>query len=167
MRGLFYPVILLIVSLVILIGIVFVRPQAWWPQGPRNVAQLLEMAHPTTPMPAAKPAAATAEPTGTKSGGKRKTTQSQETVAQSSGAGIVIPTPSPEKRYPFPTIERVAAGTPETTILTAFGRPAVKVTGAETGELRERYVYVDRGTGRKTYIALVNAVVTSVQTLNP
>ena len=89
----------------------------------------------------------------------------QAMAAQSSEAAVS--TPPPDKKYPFPTTDRVIAGTPEATILTAFGRPAVKVTGAETGELRERYVYVDRGTGRKTYIGLVNAVVTSVQTLNP
>jgi len=39
------------------------------------------------------------------------------------------------------------------------------VTGADTGELHERYVYVDPATGRRTFIAMINAVVTNAQTL--
>ena len=45
--------------------------------------------------------------------------------------------------------------------------PTVKVTGTESDKLRERYVYVDRETGRNIYISMVNAIVTGVQTSNP
>jgi hypothetical protein len=171
MRGLFYPLVMLIVSLIVLVGLVFVRPQAWWPEGPRNVSQLLQLAAPAKPIPAANPAATTAEPPATKGGigakGLAKANQPQLIGAKDSGTEVADRTPPPNKKYPFPTAERVIAGTPQTTILAAFGRPEVKVTGADAGEIRERYVYVDRQTGRKTYIALVNAVVTGVQTFNP
>ena len=51
MRSLFYPIVMLIVSLVVLVGLVLVRPQAWWPEGPRNVSQLLQLAATAKPIP--------------------------------------------------------------------------------------------------------------------
>jgi hypothetical protein len=171
MRGLFYPLIMLIVSLVVLVALVFVRPQGWWPEGPRNVSELMQLAAPAKPISAAKPAAATDGPPATKRGiaskGLVQADHPQPVEARGSGPNITAPTLPPERKYPFPTAEHIVAGTPETMILAAFGRPEVRVTGAETGEIRERYVYVDRQTGRKTYIALVNAKVTSVGTFNP
>jgi hypothetical protein len=171
MRGLFYPILMLIVSLVVLVGLVLVRPQAWWPEGPRNVSQLLQLAATATPIPAAKQAATTAAPAAAKHGiaatGLGRASQPRSVEARGSGADIAAPTLHPDRKYPFPTAEHIVAGTSQTTILAAFGRPEVKVTGADTGEIRERYVYVDRETGRKTYIAMVNAKVISVQTFNP
>ena len=171
MRGLFYPILMLIVSLVVLVGLVLVRPQAWWPEGPRNVSQLFQLAATATPIPAAKQAATTAEPSAARHGiaakGLAKARPPESIGAKDSGAEVADRTPPSDKKYPFPMAEHIVAGTPETTILAAFGRPEVKVTGADTGEFRERYVYVDRETGRKTYIAMVNAKVISVQTFNP
>lgn len=169
MRGLFYPLVMLIVSLVVLVGLVFVRPQAWWPEGPRNLSQLLQPSAPAQ-MPAAKPAATISEP-ATKGGlgAKRlpKAIEPEPTIAAGSGSEIAARSTPPERKYPFPTAEQISAGSSQKMILAAFGRPEVKATGAETGEIRERYVYVDRTTGRKTYIAMVNAVVTAVQTFSP
>ena len=170
MRGLFYPILMLIVSLVVLVGLVLVRPQAWWPEGPRNVSQLLQLAATVKPMPRAEPRATKADPPATKGGIGAKglaTARPPSIGAKDSGAEVADRTPLPHKKYPFPTAEHIVAGTSQTTILAAFGRPEVKVTGADTGEIRERYVYVDRETGRKTYIAMVNAKVISVQTFNP
>ena len=165
MRGLFYPIVMLIVSLVVLVGLVLVRPQAWWPEGPRNVSQLLQLAATAKPIPRATPPATKAEPPATKGSiGAKVLAKAQQ---PDWGAEIAARTPPPDKKYPFPIAEHIVAGTPETIILAAFGRPEVKVTGADAGEIRERYVYVDRETGRKTYIAMVNALVTSVQTFNP
>ena len=171
MRSLFYPIVMLIVSLVVLVGLVLVRPQAWWPEGPRNVSQLLQLAATAKPIPRATPPATKAEPPATKGsiGAKvlAKAKQPELIAANDWGAEIAARTPPPDKKYPFPIAEHIVAGTPETIILAAFGRPEVKVTGADAGEIRLRYVYLDRQTGRKTYIALVNAVVTGVQTFNP
>ena len=171
MRSLFYPIVMLIVSLVVLVGLVLVRPQAWWPEGPRNVSQLLQLAATAKPIPRATPPETKAEPPATKGsiGAKvlAKAKQPELIAANDWGAEIAARTPPPDKKYPFPIAEHIVAGTTQTMILSAFGRPDVKVTGADTGEIRERYVYVDRETGRKTYIAMVNAKVISVQTFNP
>ena len=113
----------------------------------------------------ATPPATKAEPPATKGSiGAKVLAKAQQ---PDGGAEIAARTPPPDKKYPFPIAEHIVAGTTQTMILSAFGRPDVKVTGADTGEIRERYVYLDRQTGRKTYIALVNAVVTGVQTFNP
>src|ERR1035438_2794240 len=66
MRSLFYPIVMLIVILVVLVGLVLVRPQAWWPEGPRNVSQLLQLAATAKPIPRATPPATKAEPPATK-----------------------------------------------------------------------------------------------------
>jgi hypothetical protein len=49
-------------------------------------------------------------------------------------------------------------------VVAAYGSPDLRLTMAESGQLVERYVYVDRPTGRMTSVAFANARVTAAQT---
>jgi hypothetical protein len=164
MRSLFYPVVTLIAILLVGVTVLLVRPKTLWPEGPRSLSALLQQSA------AAKPAPAPSQPLKAKSeiGGKglAKPRQPQPIGMEAPATTISVPAPPPaEKRYAFPVAEQIALGTPQATILATFGWPEAKVMGADTGALHERYVYVDRATGRRTFIAMVNAVVTNAQTL--
>jgi len=163
MRSLFYPVLTLIVILLVGINVLLFRPKGWWPEVPRSLSVLLRQSGTEKPSPMpAQPLQAKGE-FGKK--GPAKPSQPEPIQMGASGTSPVPAPRPPEKRYPFPVAEQIVPGTPQTTILATFGPPEAKVTGADTGELRERYVYVDRATGRRTFIAMVNAVVTNAQTL--
>jgi len=55
-------------------------------------------------------------------------------------------------------------GMAKSSIMATFGPPEATVSGAD-GQLRERLVYVDKKTGRKTFVFLANGNVSSVETL--
>jgi hypothetical protein len=70
----------------------------------------------------------------------------------------------PETPKPFPTDQEIRQGTLRNAVVAAYGSPDLRLTMAESGQLVERYVYVDRPTGRMTSVAFANARVTGAQT---
>jgi len=51
-------------------------------------------------------------------------------------------------------------------VLANFGPPDATVTGADVGQLRERLIYLDAPTRRKTSILLVDGKVIGAETYN-
>lgn len=166
MRSLFYPLLTLIGILLVGVTLLLYRPEAWFPQAPRSLSGLSDLLRASAvekPSPMPEPLEAKS-----KTSGKGPATPRQPEAIGTEGPGASIPVagrPAPEKRYPFPIAEQIAPGTLQATLLATYGRPEARVTGADTGELHERYVYVDPATGRRTFIAMINAVVTNAQTL--
>ncbi len=168
MRSLYYPALAFIALLLIAIGALVLWPESLFPEWHRSFTAFLKPSSETKKEEAAPP------PEEKKKAAKGKT--GARAVAQPApveeAEPVVFPASSAPgaastvtRTYPFPVAEQIAPGTPQSAILGQFGRPEMKVTGADKGELRERYVYVDRTTGRRTFIAIVNSVVTSAQTL--
>jgi hypothetical protein len=71
--------------------------------------------------------------------------------------------PEPVK-YPFPIGKDITVGTSKRGVLAAFGSPEVAVTGADFGRLQERLIYIERLTGKKTFISVVNGTVAGAET---
>jgi hypothetical protein len=64
----------------------------------------------------------------------------------------------------FPIDWRIPPGTPQSMVLAMYGRPAFSVTIPDRGQLVERYIYIDRSTGRRTFVLFTNSIVTSALT---
>ena len=166
MRNLFYPAVALVCILLIAVSALVLWPDSFLPQWHHSLAAFLrpsssENKPSPSPAPTAEKKTAVKKPAGS---------SHPSTVPVMEAAVEPVPVPagalsSPARQYPFPVAEQIPAGTPLATVIGQFGRPEMKATGADKGELRERYVYVDRLTGRRTFIAVVNSIVTSAQTL--
>jgi hypothetical protein len=66
--------------------------------------------------------------------------------------------------YPFPIGTEITVGTSKRDVFAAFGSPEVAVTGADFGRLQERLIYIDRLTGKRTFISVVNGTVAGAGT---
>jgi hypothetical protein len=64
----------------------------------------------------------------------------------------------------FPTAREIGAGISRAQMLSLFGFPDVTATSSERGQIHERFVYVDRPTSRKTFVALTNGKVIFAET---
>jgi hypothetical protein len=126
-RGLFYPMLTLTALLLVGVGLLLVRPNGWWPAGPRRLSDILQLAAPMKPATASQPHAGKSgtETMGTVAARHTRPIETETSIAKSAVRGLA------EKRYPFPLAEQIANGTPQVTILAAFGPPEVKVTGAD------------------------------------
>ena len=164
MRGLLVPTLVIIAVLLLGLGFLLVHP---WPEGARILANLLQPNVQAAPVNEAAPAQPL-EDKGRIRGKGRSNPGLTEPVEVNAPETKNISAPLPaEKKYPFPVAEQTVPGTPEATVLASFGSPEVNVTGADSGQLHKRYVYADHTTGRVTYIAMVNAVVTNAYTVIP
>jgi hypothetical protein len=74
------------------------------------------------------------------------------------------PAPPEPVRYPFPTGTDITVGASKQDVLAAFGSPEIAVTGADFGRLQERLIYIERLTGKKTFISVVNGTVAGAET---
>ena len=64
----------------------------------------------------------------------------------------------------FPIDQQIRKGAPQWMVLATYGQPAFRVAMADSGQLIERYIYMDRPTGRMTFVSFVNSKVTAAQT---
>ena len=64
----------------------------------------------------------------------------------------------------FPIDRQIQQGAPQWMVLATYGQPAFRVTMADRGQLIERYIYMDKQTGRMTFVSFVNSRVTAAQT---
>jgi hypothetical protein len=159
MRSLFYPVLLLIIA--VLGGLIWLlfRPP-WMSQVPTTIAAVFSKkeepkVEKPTPMPEQKKNA------------KAKKSPAHEPLAMASRevpAMRPLDVP-PAIAHRFPLATTVTTGTARAALLASFGVPDASAVGSDTGQLRERYVYVDKATGRKTFISLLNGNVTTAETL--
>jgi hypothetical protein len=66
--------------------------------------------------------------------------------------------------YRFPMAQEVVAGAAKSAVLANFGQPAAIVSGAEHGQLRERFVYLDKTAGLRTSVFFVDGKVSGAAT---
>jgi hypothetical protein len=164
MRSLSYFVLTLVGVLLVGVTLVLVRPQSWLPQASASIYNLF--GRPATPADKPSPLAEKSKPESAHKASPQahralEAAASPETPAPGAPPAVI------EQHYPFPLAGQIASGSSKNSIIASFGRPEATVTGADTGQLRERYIYWDRATGRKTYIFLINAVVTHAETVSP
>lgn len=79
----------------------------------------------------------------------------------------VLPAPvssKPNAPPRFPVASEIQPGTLRNAILIAYGNPTATVTSNETGHIRERFIYADADTGRRTFIILVDGRVSQTET---
>jgi hypothetical protein len=158
----FYPV--LVLTLVLVAGIVWLvlRPPVWWSQISAVVSSVTGTGRSSNKKVAPSlPSSDKPNPAGRKKPDQPGQPDPRTGVVETSP---MAPSPTPmEIRYPFPTAQDIVAGTARLAILARFGPPGATVTGADVGQLRERFIYIDKATGRKTVIFLVNGAVTAVE----
>jgi hypothetical protein len=64
----------------------------------------------------------------------------------------------------FPIDWQIPRGTPQSMVLAMYGKPAFWVTIPDRGQLVERYIYIDRSTGRRTFVLFADSIVKSALT---
>ncbi len=64
----------------------------------------------------------------------------------------------------FPLAQEIIKGMTKSAVLASFGPPEATVTGADLGQLRERLLYLDALTTRKTLIFFVDGDVIRAET---
>jgi len=159
-------ILLLTVIMVGGVGLYFVQRDNF---SPRALLRSLEPAAQKTSAdssggqpPASKPKAATTKARQAQRDGAGPTTVEAAAVGTPVPAVPVAPA---VVQYPFPTDRQVPPGTLERTIVSSFGQPDAKATAADRGQLRQKYIYLDRPAGRKTFIELTNGRVLASETV--
>lgn len=155
MHRMFYPVLFLIV--VLLVGVVWLisHPGSWWSQVSATVASVTGRSPHAKSEPPTSPEKP--NPFGKKKPGPPRQSGSKPELVESAA---MEPSPAPaEKHYPFPVAQDILTGTARLAILARFGPPGATVTGADVGQLRERFIYVEKPTGRKTVVFFLNGAV--------
>jgi hypothetical protein len=162
MHRMFYPIVALTVVLVGGIVWLIARPPSWWSQVSATFSSITARSpnakSAPRPSPTEKP-----NPLGRKKASPAGQSDWKAEVVDSMPTASA---PTPTDRYSFPVPQDILLGTVRSVILTRFGPPGATVTGADVGQLRERFIYIDKATGRKTVIFLINGAVTSVESTN-
>jgi len=161
MRQLFYPVLVLVLVLLSATYWLVSRPPFWFSQFAASVSSSVGRSHDAK--------SATSSDRDSPFATRKVTPQ----APVQSRARIEIPEPAPETAlptrteviYPIPVANEIVAGTARSAIVAKFGPPAALVTGADGGQLRERYIYLENATRKKIVIFLVNGVVTAAETM--
>jgi len=148
----------LLIGLLVCAGVIIFRP-AWWSAIESNVAGAFSKSRPPIAAELQNPFAKS-EPKAPAKGHRTPKRESAEVVRTVSS---VVTAPA-EARFPFPIETDIPSGTPKSRLLGAFGSPQFRVTGTDVGSLQEQLVYLDRDSGQKTVILLVNGKVSSAQT---
>ena len=159
MRQIFYPVLVLVLVLLSATYWLVSRPPFWWSQfsaAVANVGRSHDTKPATTPSDRSSPFA-TRKITREVPVQSRARTEVPETVPE-------IPLPArTEVIYPIPVAHEILLGTARSAIVAKFGPPSALVTGADAGQLRERYIYQENATRKKIVIFFVNGVVTAAE----
>ncbi len=162
MRALIYLVLFLTVVLVVGVLWLGVHPQTW---GTTVTAALnsMTMTGGKKPAPGGNPFLKEKEEADAKARVRAHTAGSavREVAEVETAAAPVI---APAIRYRFPEAQEIPNGTARGALVARFGQPEATVTGADLGQLRERFLYVDPPTRRRTLIILINGNVTSAET---
>ena len=75
----------------------------------------------------------------------------------------VPPTDTPRR---FPLSAEITKGMTKAAVLANFGAPTAAVAGSDTGQLLERFVYVEATSKKSTFIHFVNGSVTRAETFS-
>jgi hypothetical protein len=67
-------------------------------------------------------------------------------------------------RERFPIDQDIPPGATKSMIVEMYGKPDLRVTKAEAGQLYERFIYIERATGRLTALSFSNATLTASRT---
>ena len=148
----------------LVIGIVWLiaRPHTWLAQVSATVSAIAGKSQVTRNDLEQKP-----KPFGGDRVEHAKPSQAKEDTESEKVTVQISPILRVQAQYPFPLAGDIVTGTSRSTIVAMFGPPHAKVTGTDTGQLRERYIYMENATGRKTAIFLVNGNITTAETTNP
>jgi hypothetical protein len=162
MYRMFYPIVALTVVLVGGIIWLISTPPAWWSQVSATLASV------TGRSPTAKSAPPSTSPEKPNPLGRKKASHPGQSdwrveILESNPSASA---PAATERPPFPAAQDVQPGTARSVILKTFVPPGATVTGADVGQLRERFIYIDKTTGRKTVIFLTNGFVSSIESTN-
>jgi len=158
MRQLFFPVLILIAMLVIGTVLMIMRPNSWWPQVAGTISAVIGRSAVGSSGPLPSPFSDGKAEKKNKgvalSGGNGSVTVEVVNVPPNGSTGAAQ---SAGASHPFPLASEIANGTAKSAILERFGPPQATVTGADRGQLRERLLYVEPATQKKTVIFLVNS----------
>jgi hypothetical protein len=139
------------------------RPPSWWSDLAATVSSVTGRSQnkPAAPSSSAdKP-----NPSVRKKANKAEPPQRRADAEEGTPVTPLVPTaPMQPHTYPFPLAQDVPVGTSRSAIFTKFGPPTALVTGAETGQVRERFIYIEQGKSKKTVMFLTNGAVTSSET---
>ena len=159
MRGLFNAVVALIVMLLAGIGLLLFRP-SWWPQESASFFQAKAKSESAVPAERASPFT----PPEPRDGTKRPTPTNEPVRREDPETGPPPRPTSAQTSSHFPLESEIVAGTPESVVQATFGPPEAIVSGSDLGRLQERLVYMDKSTGKKTLIFLLDGKVVGAQT---
>jgi len=161
MRGIYYTGVFLVASAAIAIILLILFPQAF----PQNVAATFGITVP----PAAEPKPPD-PPEEKKEPAKKKAfhplPQNLPAAPEVAVAAPVLPAPAVREPDPprFPLAQDIPKGMLKSAIVATFGPPETIISGAD-GQLRERLLYVEKNTGRKTFIFIANGRANNAETL--
>jgi len=158
MRGLIYPVVFLIAAIVIGVGFLILRPQSLWAPATAALSAITGKAHGkagSLPSPFAK----------SKPVDKSHAPRPQPLSSESEGSVTVTVIALPVTDTPrFPLAQEIIKGMTKSAVLASFAAPAATVTGADVGQLLERFVYLDTSTGTTTTIYFIEGKVIRAET---
>ena len=163
MRGIFFPMVLFVAVLGALTTLMILQPDPWWSRVAATVSGIVGSSQQTSGWQP-NPPVETARPEN-----KHRTAR-RGLRAGGEGSVTVVAVPMPERTetphaFPLaPEVMRDLKGSEKSDVLARFGVPDATVTGADLGQLRERLIYVDPTTRRKTMIVLVNGSVVGAET---
>jgi hypothetical protein len=95
---------------------------------------------------------------------KRRAAVKEVPRTENPGTGLSARTAPERSPFPFPLAQQIVTGTPKADLLKSFGPAEATVTGADLGRLHERLVYIDKLSGRRTLIFLLNGRAVAAQT---
>jgi len=162
MRGIFFPMVLLIACIALGAGFLILRPQALWgPAAAAFAAITGTTAKTETPTPAEPP-----KPVE-KVRRVRTGVRPADSTDEDREVTVKIIALPPTAPLPFPLAQEVARGMTRSAVLAGFTAPTATIAGADIGHLQERLVYVDPPSGRATWIYLVDGKVSRAETFSP
>lgn len=153
--------LVLAVLLLIGAGVVMVGDRNWWP---KIVAAVWPDSTDNSAARVGTPAAKETKPAQHEH--KQAASEAPSPQPVLVDVAVVHPAPAKVTATGFPTEQQIPVGTPRSDLVGEFGSPDVTATGADRGSVNERYVYVDKGSHRRTFVALVNGKVASAETLS-
>jgi hypothetical protein len=158
MRGLIYPVVFLIASILIGVGFLILRPQSLWAPAVATFSAIAGKVHgrvESHPSPFSRPKAVE------KSRSARLQPQ-RSSASEGSVTVTVIPLPPAVPRR-FPLAQEIIKGMNKSSVIASFATPAATVTGADA-QLLERLIYLDASSKRTTSIYCVDGKVIRAET---
>jgi hypothetical protein len=156
--------VVLVLSAILIVGVIWLikRPPSWLSDIAATVSSVTGRSQ---NKPAAPSSSADKPNPSLRRNAKAAPPKGGADAVGSTPATSPAPTaPGHPHNYPFPLAQDVPVGTSRSAVLERFGPPTAMVAGAETGQMRERFIYLEQGKNRKTVMFLTNGAVTSSET---